>query len=120
MTGGQEITLTPDVLKKHIGLVGTTGSGKTITIKTFLEYAILKKQAGIFIDAKGDMKLAEEIRKFAEKHKRPFYHFNTDGVGMHYNPLAVGTPTELTDKILTLSDWSEEHYKLSSQEFLQY
>ncbi|MEJ9245737.1 hypothetical protein P4L01_34625, partial [Bacillus cereus] len=39
---------------------------------------------------------------------------------MHYNPLAVGTPTELTDKILTLSDWSEEHYKLSSQEFLQY
>ncbi|MEC2933229.1 DUF87 domain-containing protein, partial [Bacillus cereus] len=120
MTGGQEIILTPDVLKKHIGLVGTTGSGKTITIKTFLEYAILKKQAGIFIDAKGDMKLAEEIRKFAEKHKRPFYHFNTDGVGMHYNPLAVGTPTELTDKILTLSDWSEEHYKLSSQEFLQY
>lgn len=120
LTGGQEITLTPDVLKKHIGLVGTTGSGKTITIKTFLEYAILKKQAGIFIDAKGDMKLAEEIRKFAEKHKRPFYHFNTDGVGMHYNPLAVGTPTELTDKILTLSDWSEEHYKLSSQEFLQY
>ncbi|EEM31487.1 MULTISPECIES: type IV secretory system conjugative DNA transfer family protein [Bacillus cereus group] len=120
MTGGQEITLTPDVLKKHIGLVGTTGSGKTITIKTFLEYAILKKQAGIFIDAKGDMKLAEEIRKFAKKHKRPFYHFNTDGVGMHYNPLAVGTPTELTDKILTLSDWSEEHYKLSSQEFLQY
>ena len=38
---------------------------------------------------------------------------------MRYNPFMVGTPGELADKLMSLTDWSEEHYKLSSQRFLQ-
>ncbi|MED4717761.1 type IV secretory system conjugative DNA transfer family protein, partial [Bacillus badius] len=96
------------------------GSGKTTTLMTFVDYALENNQACILIDGKGDPELTERVETLAEKYGRVFYEFNTDGTGMRYNPLSEGTPSELTDKMMTLSDWSEEHYKLSSQEFLQY
>lgn len=118
-SGRQGFVIPPDELNKHTFLVGTTGAGKTTTIKTFVEYALQQKQALLVIDGKGDPNLAKQIEEVSMKYGRPFYAFNTDGTGMKYNPLSDGTPSELTDKMLTLSDWSEEHYKLSSQRFLQ-
>lgn len=112
--------LSSDELIKHTALVGTTGSGKTTTLYNFVRYAMLKKQATIIIDGKGDIDLASRIQRMAEVHKRPFYLFSTtDPASFGYNPLENANPTELTDKIMSLTEWSEEHYKLSSQRYLQ-
>lgn len=38
---------------------------------------------------------------------------------MHYNPLRVGNFTELKDKLISLSEWTEPHYKFLSERYLQ-
>lgn len=119
--GGEPFFITPGELNKHCALVGTTGSGKTTTIYRFVDYAMRSGQAGIFVDGKGDPAFRETIGRLARKSGREIKAFSMDSAdGLNsYNPFAVGTPSELTDKIIALTDWSEEHYKLSSQRFLQ-
>lgn len=113
--------LSPEELNKHVALIGTTGSGKTTTIYNFVEYAIVAKQALIVINGKGERLLNERIEQMARKSGRKFYLFSTAGEAraLAYNPFTTGDPTELTDKLMSLTDWSEEHYKLSAQRFLQ-
>jgi hypothetical protein len=109
-----------DELTKHTALVGTTGSGKTTTIYNFVRYAMLKRQAMIIIDGKGDNGLVSRIELMTQDLNRMFYLFSTkDNRSLGYNPLSNGNATELTDKIMSLTDWSEEHYKLNAQRFLQ-
>lgn len=38
---------------------------------------------------------------------------------MHYNPLKVRNFTELKDKLISLSEWTEPHYKFLSERYLQ-
>jgi DNA helicase HerA-like ATPase len=112
--------LNRDELVKHTALIGTTGSGKTTTIYNFARYAMLSGQALIIIDGKGEVDLARKIKIMSVFHERPFFLFSTsDRKSLGYNPLAVGNVTELADKIMSLTEWSEEHYKLSAQRFLQ-
>jgi hypothetical protein len=115
----QRFYLDSGELTKHTALVGTTGSGKTTTIYNFVQYAMLKQQALIIIDGKGDIGLVQRIEAMAQEFGRPFYLFSTDSDSLGYNPLQAGNPSELTDKIMSLTDWSEEHYKLNAQRFLQ-
>jgi DNA helicase HerA-like ATPase len=120
---GRYCRLSPAELNKHIALVGTTGSGKTTTLYNFVQYGLEKEQAVIIIDGKGDFSLSTRLEAMAWERKRPFFLFSmTDPPTLDtftYNPFTVGDATELTDKLMTLSDWSEEHYKLSAQRFLQ-
>lgn len=119
--GGEAFFISPDELNTHCALIGTTGSGKTTTIYRFAEYTMRSGQAGIFIDGKGDVNFRRTIERLAEKYGRTTQSFSMDVMDglSSYNPFLTGTPSELTDKIIALTDWSEEHYKLSSQRFLQ-
>jgi DNA helicase HerA-like ATPase len=118
--GYQRFYLSRDELIKHTALVGTTGSGKTTTIYNFVQYGMLADQSLLVIDGKGDLMLARKVKTMAREYGRPFYLFSTgDSQSLGYNPLATGNPTELTDKIMALTEWTEEHYKLSGQRFLQ-
>ena len=119
-SGKRNFYLPKSELIKHTALVGTTGSGKTTTIYNIAQYAMLSQQAIIIIDGKGDAALTRRIKAMAKAHGRPYYLFSTnDPRSLGYNPLADGNPTELADKIMSLTEWSEEHYKLSAQRFLQ-
>lgn len=113
--------LSPAELNKHVALVGTTGSGKTTTLYNFIDYALKAKQALIIIDGKGDHELAAKIRVMSKAAQRPFYLFSTTDHEntLAYNPFITGNATEMADKLMSLTDWSEEHYKLSAQRYLQ-
>jgi hypothetical protein len=41
------------------------------------------------------------------------------GESWHYNPLARGGITELKDKLISLTEWTEEHYKKMAERYLQ-
>jgi DNA helicase HerA-like ATPase len=122
---GRFCSLSPEELNKHVALIGTTGSGKTTTLRNFVQYGLEKEQATIVIDGKGDVGLASLFETMALAQNRPFRLFcmtdpsNLTLSTLSYNPFTTGNATELTDKLMSLSDWSEEHYKLSAQRFLQ-
>jgi hypothetical protein len=106
-------------LNKHVALVGTTGSGKTVTVYNFVISALMHKKAIVFIDGKGDSRNVEKFVACCRRSGRSAQIVTLDGSGRGYNPIGAGTPTELADKLIQMFDWSEEHYRLGSQRFAQ-
>lgn len=100
-------------------VLGTTGSGKTITLRRFYQRAIMKGYPLIIIDGKPDADNIAWLMKLAEKQGRQFLGFNC-GNALPYDPLANGGYTELKDKIISLKDeWSSDHYRSIVEDYLQ-
>lgn len=107
-----------NALNKHTCLVGTTGSGKTVTLFNFIFSAMANEKALIFIDGKGTLENITKFTRACKEIDKKCHVITIDGKD-GYNPFASGTPSELTDKIISMFDWTEEHYKLTSSRFLQ-
>ena len=110
----------PDNFVNQLVLIlGTTGGGKTITLRRFHHRAISKGYPLVVIDGKPSDENVEWLRRFAEQHNRPFYGFNC-GNFYHYDCLASGGYTELKDKIISLKDeWESEYYRSIAEDYLQ-
>jgi hypothetical protein len=67
---GKEIWLTKQMLRQHILVSGTTGSGKTEFLLTLLLNSFANGGGGIFVDGKGDMNVHARILAMAEKFGR--------------------------------------------------
>jgi|GEM_PF-2772233 len=105
----------------HVLLVGATGGGKTTTMGNFVESCCQRSIPCCIVDGKGDASLLDLCRKLADKFGRPFYLFSLTYPedSSHYNPLRHGGATELKDKVIGTSDWTEPHYQLNAERFLQ-
>ena len=117
---GKPVIITDREANQHELLVGTTGSGKTTMIANFAESATQRELACLAIDGKGDPDLADRARILAQKHDRVFKHFSMHGPSCRYDPLAHGGITELKDKLLYLTEWSEPHYEALAGRCLQF
>ena len=127
--------ITDEELNAMTLLLGATGAGKTTAIKTILEKPIKNGSPVIIVDGKGSPSFITDIKVMCDKYDRNFKVFHmldqyqqeelkrTSGEEIvksyHYNSLRHGGYTELKDKIISLFDWSEEHYKLQAERFLQ-
>lgn len=114
LDGKSPLVVPHGILDKHVCLVGTTGSGKTTTLYHFICNALINRKPVVYIDGKGDLSNIRRFRDFA-----PDAEIITMDGQTGYNPFSSGTPTELTDKIISMFDWSEEHYKLGAARFIQ-
>lgn len=133
-------TLSDKEANGMIALAGATGVGKTETIKRILDKPIKNNQPIIIVDGKGSPSFFNDMKDFCEKHHRNFKLFHLlnekqakemvdklaqEGKNIsipesyHYNSLRHGGYTELKDKIISLFDWTEEHYKLQAERYLQ-
>ncbi|OGT44028.1 MAG: hypothetical protein A3F13_06800 [Gammaproteobacteria bacterium RIFCSPHIGHO2_12_FULL_40_19] len=110
----------PDYFINQVLLVlGTTGSGKTITLRRFYKRAITKGLPLIIVDGKPTEDNVQWVQTLAEKHQRKFYGFNC-GNHAHYDPLSDGGYTELKDKVISLKDeWENDYYKSIAEDYLQ-
>lgn len=100
-------------------VLGTTGSGKTITLRRFYQRAITKGYPLIVVDGKPDNDNINWLMKLANQHGREFFGFNC-GNNLPYDPLANGGYTELKDKIISLKDeWSSDYYRSIAEDYLQ-
>lgn len=117
----QPVVLSERELNQHTFLVGTTGSGKTTTIESFMEYAMERGMPLVLVDGKGDLDFAERVRKLSLKFERPYKAFclGDPEQSAHYNPLVSGGPTELKDRLIALSEWTEPHYQYMAERYLQ-
>ncbi|SFE28367.1 Type IV secretory pathway, VirD4 component, TraG/TraD family ATPase [Thermoanaerobacter thermohydrosulfuricus] len=117
---GNTVKIEDEELNGHCLVLGATGAGKTTTLMNFIESAVKRKIPVIIVDGKGEIGFAEKVKNMAGKYSRKFYLFSMTHEGsMHYNPLRVGNFTELKDKLISLSEWTEPHYKFLSERYLQ-
>ncbi len=110
----------PDYYINQILLVlGTTGSGKTVTLEQFACYAIRKGYPLILIDGKPTQENVRNLWQQANSHGRSFYGFNCGNL-KSYNALWGRSYTELKDKIMTLKDqWESDYYRSIAEDYLQ-
>lgn len=122
--GNTPIVITDSELNGHLFVAGTTGSGKTVTLKNFIWSAIERGIPLVYLDGKGDQKLPHEIAAKCKEHGREFKLFEMDSESnVKYNPLTVGEHSELKDKIITMKtvDSSDgKYYQTAEGEYLQF
>jgi type IV secretory pathway TraG/TraD family ATPase VirD4 len=110
----------PDYYVNQLVLVlGTTGAGKTITLRRFIKRALLKGYPLIIVDGKPTTENVNFAANLAKEHNRTFYGFNCGELNS-YNPFSHGGYTELKDKIITLKDrWDNDYYRTVASDYLQ-
>ena len=109
---------------KHVFICGTTGSGKTVALSNFIKRAIDKDYPALIIDGKGDTgqgSILDIINTMNHDNKKKLYFINLSDPANSdkYNPFKGASPTVAKDMIINMTDWSEEHYKLNAERYLQ-
>lgn len=109
---------------KHIFVCGTTGSGKTVALSNYISSAIEKDYPLLIIDGKGDQgngSMLDMVQQLNKSGKKKLYviNLNTPFYSSRYNPFKNASPTVAKDMLINMTDWSEEHYKLNTERYLQ-
>jgi len=116
---GKYVTIPDRDINQVMLVLGTTGGGKTITLRRFYQRALTKGYPLIIVDGKPDEANIKYLEKLAEQYGRPFFGFNCVN-NRHYDPLAHGGFTELKDKVVCLKDeWSSDYYRSIAEDYLQ-
>jgi len=109
---------------KHVFACGTTGSGKTVLLSNFIKRAIEKGYGVVILDGKGDTgkgSILDIVNTLNHEGKKKVYVINlSDPINSDkYNPFYGASPTVAKDMIINMTDWSEEHYKLNAERYIQ-
>ncbi|WP_218813795.1 type IV secretory system conjugative DNA transfer family protein [Rickettsiella endosymbiont of Dermanyssus gallinae] len=116
----REAVVIPDhAINQMLLVLGTTGGGKTVTLRRFYQRAVQQAYPLIIIDGKPTEENVAWLQKKAQDHGRTFYGFNCADKH-HYDPLAHGGYTELKDKLISLKDqWENDYYRSIAEDYLQ-
>ena len=99
------LTINEEVLDQHLFVLGTTGAGKSETIKRLLYEILQATDRNIYVvDGKGDEELANEIRSLAFHHQRgvaPVFKLGFDRYGAVYDGFR-GQPTDIYNRLCAL------------------
>lgn len=107
---------------KHVFVVGTTGSGKTVALSNFIKTATENSYGLLLIDGKGDINndsLLDIVKKLKNERKLYIIDLNNPTCCDKYNPFKNTSVTVIKDMLISMSDWSEEHYKINAERYLQ-
>ncbi len=106
---GQEKDLRVDLklLEGHTLIIGTTGAGKTRLFDLLVAQAILRDEAVVIIDPKGDMELRENARRACAAHRGEdrfaFFHPAMTGESVRIDPMRNwNRATELASRVAAL------------------
>ncbi|MGB9577748.1 MAG: conjugative transfer system coupling protein TraD [Halothiobacillaceae bacterium] len=107
--GGQESDLRVklELLEGHTLIIGTTGAGKTRLFDLLVAQAILRDEAVIIIDPKGDAELRENARRACAAHRGEerfaFFHPAMTGESVRIDPMRNwNRATELASRVAAL------------------
>ena len=121
-TSGRKAVYTEDNAK-HIFCCGTTGSGKTVVLSNYIKSAIEKNYPALIMDGKGDVgegSLLDIVTRLNHGRKKVFViNLTQPLLSAKYNPFKNASPTVAKDMLINMTDWSEEHYKLNTERYLQ-
>lgn len=114
--------LTDRNLNYHTQIIGGSGAGKTNLLKVMLEDRVAKGHAIIFFDFKGEVDLIDWMAGAAEHYGRrddlAMISMADPKISYAYNPISLGTETEISSQIMNAFTWSESFYKNSAENAL--
>ena len=117
------IELDDTVLSGETLITGSSGSGKTTTMKTILKQRIDDNRPVVFFDYKGEEDILDEIKAFAESANLPYYEFSARDCTFTYDPFKNLNETGKVEALMNTRRWSsdgaDEHYKTSMQLAIQ-
>lgn len=104
--------------RRHLFVAGTTGAGKTTFLLQYAENSIAAGEQLYIVSGKNGTddprSLLNMTKALAKKYNRELIIVSLnrrEDDRECYNPLAEMTPTELSDVLVTISDYTEPHYK---------
>ncbi|UNF62775.1 type IV secretion system DNA-binding domain-containing protein [Spiroplasma poulsonii] len=101
-------------LTQHTILVETTGSGKTTTLMQIIKSLRFKfRETTIIIDGKGDIDLIDKVKQLD-----PNAFIWEIGGSTEYNPFATKDSVVLSDKIMSLFNFTEPHYEALANDYV--
>jgi type IV secretory pathway TraG/TraD family ATPase VirD4 len=122
---GRRKVYTNDEGKNYL-VCGTTGSGKTVVLSNYIRTAIEKNYALLIVDGKGDTgknSILDIVQKINTEYnqKKTIYtiDLNEPEFSDKYNPFKNANATMVKDMLINMTEWSEEHYKLNTERYLQ-
>lgn len=113
---GKEIWLTKRMMRQHMLVSGTTGSGKTEFLLTLLLNSFANGGGGIFVDGKGDLNVHARILAMADQFgrrddvyvlnfmNRNNYHYDGPIYSNTINPFQYMTSDAITNLLVSLLD----------------
>ena len=107
---------------KHFLICGTTGAGKTVALSNFLKCAINYNYPMLIIDGKGDSgkgSLLDMVQTQCTNRKCYVINMNNPTSSNKYNPFKNTSADIVKDMITNMTDWSEPHYKLNAERYIQ-
>lgn len=111
------------VLSGETLITGSSGSGKTTTMKTILKQRIDEGKPVVFFDYKGEEDILDEIKEFAKSAGLPYYEFSARDCTFKYDPFLNLDETGKVEALMNTRRWStdgaDEHYKTSMQLAIQ-
>lgn len=127
---GEKIVQSEKESVAHTFVPGASGSGKTTTLLTGARDSIRRGEGFVFVDMKGSTDVPEILAAYAKRYNRRFYHWTSqdprkayDGPAStgcaYYDPLGRGNATRRANLLLEGRDWSEDHYRIIIQDYLQ-
>jgi conjugal transfer pilus assembly protein TraD len=100
---------------RHTAVIGTTGSGKTVCLRSLIDVSLSKKQPVIYFDPKPSLQNVNIFRDIAEAKGIRYYDFTDIYRGFFgFNPLENGSLEDISDRIINALEWSEPFYKNES------
>jgi type IV secretory pathway TraG/TraD family ATPase VirD4 len=103
----------------HTLVVGSTGSGKTVTQTWIATRAIEHGMGTVVVDPKGDGAMRAALVRAAAGSRTAFVEWTPDGPSV-YNPYARGSETQIADKVLAGERFTEPHYLRQAQRYMGY
>lgn len=127
---GERITQSKAEGAAHTLVVGASGTGKTTTLMVGARDMIKRGEALVFVDMKGSSDIPEVLEEYCQRYGRRFIHWTMQNpdkkyIGpsrlgpAYYDPLRRGDATRRADLLISLRDWTEEHFKVQTKAYLQ-
>lgn len=113
------VFLPDSIRKRHVHIIGATGSGKTESvILNLLKQDIKRGLGAIILDAKGDESFVEILNSWLPHDRLRVFDLSSEE-SLCYDPLNFGSPLEGAQRLFSSLIWSEEYYKAKALSALQ-
>ena len=104
-------------------ITGSTGSGKSTTMKAVIKQRIDEKRPVVFVDYKGEDDILDDLKSYATQAGLPYYEFSARACTFKYDPFTNLNETGKVEALMNTRRWStdgaDEHYKTSMQLAIQ-
>ena len=111
------------ITRGHTIITGSTGSGKTYAMKSYVEQDVKNGHSVCYFCFKGDYETVEDLRDIANKYNVKFYEMSAFDINFNYDPLKNLNKAGKVEALMNMRKWSidgsDAHYRTSLQVLLQ-